>query len=125
MSPRISVATQSEPDAVLTEAVLRAARILALPQKDLARIVGVSPASMSRVAGQGRKLQPESKEGECGLLLIRIFRGLDALVGGDEEAMRNWFHSGNAHLGVPADRVQTIEGLVHVAEYLDAMRGKL
>ena len=56
----------------------------------------------------------------------RIFRALDALLGGKEPDVRAWFHAANAHLGgVPAERVQTIPGLVHVAEYLDAMRGKL
>jgi len=40
--------------------------------------------------------------------------------------VRAWFHAANAHLGgVPATRVQTVTGLVHVAEYLDGMRGKL
>jgi hypothetical protein len=114
-----------DPDVVLTRALLRAAAILGLAQKDIARIIGVSPASMSRVGSGERRLQAESKEGECALLLIRIFRGLDALLGGKEEAVRQWFHAPNVHIGgVPAARVQTIEGLVHVAEYLDAMRGK-
>jgi hypothetical protein len=32
----------------------------------------------------------------------------------------------NHHLGAPpADLLQTVSGLVHVAEYLDAMRGQL
>jgi hypothetical protein len=111
---------------VLTRAVLRAAGILGLSQKDAARIIGVSTATMSRLAAGGRGLQPETKEGECALLLVRIFRALDALLGGREADVRAWFQSANAHLGgVPAVRVQTVEGLVHVAEYLDAMRGKL
>ena len=81
---------------------------------------------MSRLAASGRGLPPDSKEGECALLLVRIFRAIDALLGGKEADVRAWFHAPNAHLGgIPAARVQTIEGLVHVAEYLDAMRGKL
>jgi len=114
------------PAAVLTRALLRTAQLLDLSQKDLARIVGVSPASMSRLARGARPIQPESKEGECALLLIRIFRSLDALLGGREADVRTWFNAENRHLaGVPAERVKTITGLVNVAEYLDAMRGKL
>jgi len=112
--------------AVLTRALLRTAQLLGLSQKDTARIVGVSPASLSRLATGTRPLDPESKEGECALLLIRVFRALDALLGAREDDVRSWFHADNAHLGgVPAEQVMTITGLVHVAEYLDAMRGKL
>lgn len=122
------IAPRSEPDAaaVLGRALVRAAAALGLSQKETAQIIGVSAASMSRLAAGARPLQPASKEGECALLLIRIFRALDTLVGGKEEGVRAWFHAPNNHLGgVPAARVRTVEGLVHVAEYLDAMRGKL
>lgn len=121
-------AAPARPDAgkVLTHAVLRVAGILGLSQKDTARIIGVSPATLSRMAAADRTLEPDTKEGELALLFVRAFRGLDALLGGKEEDVRAWFHAANAHLGgTPADRIQTVEGLVHVAEYLDAMRGKL
>jgi len=128
MIANVPTAARSTPDsrAVLSRALLRAADLLGLSQKDTARIVGISAATMSRLAGGARPLQPNTKEGECALLLIRIFRALDALLGGKEQAVRAWFQAPNAHLGgVPAARVQTVEGLVHVAEYLDGMRGKL
>jgi uncharacterized protein (DUF2384 family) len=111
---------------VLTTAVRRAAEILDLPQKDLARVLGVSAATVSRLGAGSRKLDPASKEGELALLFLRVFRSLDALVGGKEEKARQWFHAHNVHLeGVPAIRILSVEGLVHVAEYLDGMRGKL
>lgn len=111
--------------AILTRAFLRAARALALSQRDAARILGVSEASVSRLAA-GRSLAPDSKEGEIAALFLRIFRSLDALVGGREEDARKWMHAHNLHLGgAPAALVGTVPGLVHVAEYLDAMRGKL
>jgi hypothetical protein len=110
---------------VLTKATRRAASHLGLSQKELARILGVSEATVSRL-GHGKLLEPEKKEGELALLFLRVYRGLDALVGGSEEKARAWFGAANDHLGgVPRERVQTAEGLVHVAQYLDAMRGKL
>jgi DNA-binding XRE family transcriptional regulator len=119
-------ASAAESAAVLTRALARTATLLGLSQKDLAKIVGVSPASMSRLVSGARPIDPESKEGECALLLIRIFRAVDALLGGRQDDVRAWFHAQNAHLaGVPAERVKTVTGLVNVAEYLDAMRGKL
>jgi DNA-binding XRE family transcriptional regulator len=123
--PSRTNALRSAPDAVLSRALIRAASALGLSQKDLAPIVGVSAATMSRIAA-GQGLAPSSKQGELALLLIRVFRSLDALLGGKENDVLAWFGAPNAHLGgVPAARVRTVEGLIHVAEYLDAMRGKL
>jgi transcriptional regulator with XRE-family HTH domain len=110
---------------VLTKAVLRAAEILGISQKELAAIVGVSPATLSRVAGGQKFLSPQSKEGELALLFVRVFRSLDALLGGDEANARTWLRSENLYLaGTPAERMQSVKGLVDVADYLDAMRGK-
>lgn len=108
---------------VLTRAALRAAERLGLAQKDLASLLGVSASTVSRFAQ--RPLDPRSKEGELAALFVRLYRSLDALVGGQDEAARSWLHSENTHLGGPPARlVQTVTGLVHVLEYLDAMRGK-
>jgi hypothetical protein len=66
----------------------------------------------------------ESKEGELGLLFLRVFRSLDALVGGNLEQARAWLRAENDHLrGVPLQRMHKVEGLVDVADYLDALRG--
>lgn len=124
--PTLRQSPSPAPADVLAKAVPRAARSLGVAQKELARILGVSEASTSRLFAGRRVLDPESKEGELALLFLRVFRSLDALVGGSAAAARQWFHAENAHLGgAPAERVATVEGLVHVAEYLDAMRGKL
>jgi transcriptional regulator with XRE-family HTH domain len=109
---------------VLTRALLRAAERLGLSQKDLAPILGVSPSTLSRLPR--RPLDPRSKEGELGILFVRLYRSLDALLGGNAEACRRWFHAPNRHLGgTPAELVRSVAGLVHVIEYLDAMRGKV
>ena len=92
---------------------------------DIAGEAGVSEATVSRLA-HGKTLDTSKKETEHALLLVRVFRSLDALVGGSETAARAWFSARNLHVGgVPRERVQTTEGLVHVAQYLDAMRGKV
>lgn len=40
--------------------------------------------------------------------------------------MRHWMHTDNHHTGgVPAEQLGSIEGLVHVCDYLDAIRGKV
>jgi hypothetical protein len=118
-------ATASTPAHVLTKAVLRAAGLLALSQKSLAPILGVSPATVSRL-GRSKQIDPDSKGGELALLFVRLYRSLDTLVGGDADKARRWFWAKNLHLGgVPAERIASVTGLVDAVSYLDALRGKL
>jgi uncharacterized protein (DUF2384 family) len=117
-------AVAPDPGTVLTRAVLRAAERLDLSQRDLSAVLGVSPSTLSRLSR--RPLDPQSKEGELAVLFVRLYRSLDALLGGDAERARLWLHAPNHHLGGrPAELVRTVTGLVHVIEYLDAMRGKV
>ena len=110
---------------VLAKAVFAAADRLGIRQRELAAILGASEASVSRLQ-RGRSLEPASKEGQLALLFLRAFRSLDALVGGDDTQARAWLHADNIHLGgAPVDRVKTVEGLVDVVQYLDAVRGRL
>jgi hypothetical protein len=115
-----------DPAAVLTKALLRAADRLGLRNRQVAEIIGTSEASVSRLGTSARTLDPASKEGELALLLLRLIRSLDALMGGDEAKSRLWLNAENAHLGgVPSQRIRRVEGLVDVVQYLDAMRGRL
>lgn len=114
-----------EPAAVLTKAVIAAAHRLRLRNRQLAEVLGASEASVSRLRGR-RLIDPASKEGELALLFLRLYRSLDALVGGDDTKAEAWLRAENVHLkGVPAERIRTVEGLVDVVQYLDAMRGRL
>ena len=117
--------TAPDPSAVVAKAALAAAERLGLSNRHLAAVIGLSEASVSRMQ-RGRGVDPGSKEGELALMLARLFRSLDALVGGDDTKARAWLHAMNDHLGgVPAERIRTVEGLVDVVQYLDAMRGHL
>lgn len=114
-----------DPAAVLSKAVLSAATRLGLRARHLADVLGTSEATVSRLRS-GRFIEPDSKQGELALLFLRLYRSLDALVGGDEAKARVWFQSENKHVGgVPAERVRHVEGLVDVVQYLDAMRGRI
>ncbi|WP_242346638.1 antitoxin Xre/MbcA/ParS toxin-binding domain-containing protein [Anaeromyxobacter terrae] len=114
-----------DPGAVLTKATLRAAELLELTDAQLARIIGVSGASVSRLRASARAIDPGAKEGELALTFLRMYRSLNALLG-DAASCRAWFHAENDHLGgTPALLVRSVEGLVNVTQYLDAMRGKV
>ena len=89
-------------------------------------MLGLSPASISRIGGGTRPFHAAAKEGELAMVFLRIYRSLDALVGGDDDKARRWLGAENRHLrGVPRVLMRRVEGLIHVAEYLDAMRGKV
>jgi DNA-binding XRE family transcriptional regulator len=109
---------------VLTKATIRVASQLGLGQAELAKIMGISPASASRMFAGHWAIPERTKSWELAALLVRVFRSLDALVGGNEKHVGQWFRAENLHLGgTPGRLVFTIEGLTNVARYLDAMRG--
>lgn len=116
----MQTAVQATPDAglVLTKALLNAGSGLGLSRERLGEIVGRERTAFNR------GLDPAGKAGELALLLIRCYRSLYALVGGDETAMQHWMHTRNRDTGgIPAEQVRSVQGLVAVVEYLDAMRG--
>ena len=111
---------------ILAKAALRAAALLGLTQADLAPILGVSRATVSRIASGSYALGPDQKTWELAALFVRLFRSLDALVGSNETQARAWLNSENAALGaVPRQMLSTVEGLVRVVQYLDAARGEV
>lgn len=115
-----------EQQMVLHKALLSLAQRLDINQKQLAQIIGLSEPSASRLYHGQKSINPASKEGELALLLIRLYRSLDAILGGDQDNCRAWFHHYNYHLnGIPSELITQVQGLVAVTNYLDVMRGKL
>ncbi len=111
---------------VLSGAVLRTAALLGLSRAALARLLGVSEAGVSRLASGARLIDPAGKEGELALLLVRLYRSLDALVGNDAEQRLRWLGSYNRGLnGRPVELIERAEGLAGVVAYLDGMRAPL
>lgn len=122
MRPPVAGASP-DPGLVLARATVRAASLLGLSGAALARVIGVSEPTVSRLLRGERPLAPASKEGELAALLVRVYRSLDALVGNDDGRRDAWMSSRNEALGgVPRDLVQTAEGLVATLVYLDGLR---
>ena len=126
--PAIAEKPQARPsqEAVLTKAVLRAADKLAVNQAALADILGVSEATVSRMRKSNYVLHANTKPFELAVLFVRLFRSLDAIVGGDEAAASAWLASHNLALGAkPAEKISCIAGLTDVIQYLDARRAPI
>jgi hypothetical protein len=107
----------------VTKATMRAAERLGLSNKIVGSIIGLSEATISRM-GTGRyTLAPDDKPFELSVLLVRLYRSLDAITGGDDSVARSWLRNDNTALGAPPlTLVQTVQGLVNVIAYLDARR---
>lgn len=116
----------SATDVVLTKAFLSMTQLLELNQKTIAQILGVSEATTTRLQQGGRTLVPSSKEGEIATLMLRLYRGLSSILGGNDHQMRQWLEAENQYFQAkPINLIKSIRGLVFVVEYVDAMRGKL
>jgi|LauGreDrversion4_2_1035121.scaffolds.fasta_scaffold378201_2 hypothetical protein len=109
--------SQSE---VLGKATLNAAARLGISQQQLENIIGRNRSSISRSG-----INPKSKEGELSLLLIRCYRSLHALMGGDDLNVKHFMQTKNRITqGVPKEQIYHIHGLVYLVQFLDAMRGR-
>lgn len=110
---------------VLAKAVLNAAEQLDLKQAQLAAILGVHRTAISRLKNNP-ELDPASKQGELALLLIRLYRALYALTGGDLDWMRHFMNTSNiVTAGIPVKQIESVSGLVTVLQFVDAIRAKV
>lgn len=125
MTTMVRAPEASQESAVVTKAFLRAGQALGLSGKQLALIIDVSEAQISRMATGTVELS-RSKVHQWGasLLLIRIYRSLMTTMG-DQSAAKIWLHSYNTVLqALPINLIESYEGLIDVARYLDFQRGQ-
>ena len=118
----LAIAQTPDPSTTLTKALLRAGGILGLSQAELGAIIGLSSASMSRLARGDARLT--GKPLELAMLVIRLYRSLDAIVGGDDRASQSWLRVPNSALdgALPITMMRNIPGLLDVVAYVDARR---
>jgi len=114
---------RAEDSGVITKATLRAAERLGIKNNVLARIVGVSEPTVSRMRKGGHRLERGQKSFELAILFVRLYRSLDAIVGGDDAVAADWLKNTNVALdATPIEMIQTIAGLTNVIAYLDSRR---
>lgn len=121
--PELKLQSGAQEGVVVTKAVLRAAEHLGLTARLVASVIGVSEATLSRLRKGDLTLESGSKPFELAVLLVRLFRSLDAISGGDDTVSRAWMKNSNLALGgAPAEKIRSVAGLVDVIAYLDARR---
>ena len=108
---------------VLGKAVIRAADRLRISHALLSKVLGLSPATITRLHQGTYELKVGTKEWDFSLLFVRLYRSLDSIVSDDQMA-HQWLNSENLGLySKPITLIQTTEGLVRVVQYLDSSRG--
>lgn len=118
-------ALHADASAVLTKALFNAAEALGIKRGELGAIVGLDRTTLNRYRSRAG-IDPHSKTGELALILIRTYRDLYALFGGDLAQMRHWLDTENHHLNaIPRQLLASVQGLSNLVGYLDAMRGKV
>jgi hypothetical protein len=109
--------------AIVTKAVARASDNLKIPNRILGSIIGLSEPTISRLKNGTYILKRAEKAFELSVLFIRLYRSLTAIVGGDDTVARSWLSNYNTALHAnPIDRIQSVNGLIDVINYLDARR---
>ena len=117
--------TKLTPEMVLAKAVLNAAEQLGLSQSVLAAVLGLHRTTITQLK-TNLELDPNSKQGELALLLIRLAQALFALTGGDQKWIQHFMHTTcRATGGIPAEEVTRLEGLFAVLRFVDGMRCKV
>lgn len=123
MQPALAPKAGPDEAAVVTRAAVRAADRLRIRSNALARIVGVSEPTVSRMRKGDYVVERGSKAFELVVLFVRFYRSLDAIVGGDDKVAAEWLKNNNTALNAtPLQMIQTVTGLVNAIEYLDSRR---
>lgn len=122
----VAVAPSRDRADVLTDAIARIAELWGLKNAKLGAVLGVSMATASRLRSGDTRLDPASKSFEAGQFLLRLFRSLDALLGSDDSAAKQWLETNNLDLGgKPIDQIDTMRGLIEVCDYVDFYRARV
>jgi Protein of unknown function (DUF2384). len=109
---------------VVTGATVAAADRLGLAAGDLASVIGVCEDTVLRMGRLEHLLRKGTPPFEKAVLLIRLFRALDAITHADAAGARAWLRNANRALGgIPAEKIATRDGLLDVLAYLDGRLG--
>jgi len=116
MSP---LSQQIDRSRVLAKAAWKAAEQLGLKPEQFLRIL-----HLEGIDGKFSELQtldPNSQSGEIAIIVIRIYRAVYSLNGGDIKWMHHFLNSPNSLTGgVPIEQMESMNGLLSVLKAVEA-----
>lgn len=95
-----------------------------LPTRFSPKLSDCPESSLSRL--RKGEFELDGKSLELAILFVRVYRSLDAIVGGDDAVAAGWLRNANTALGAaPIEMLQTVSGLNNVINYLDSRRARI
>jgi len=117
----VDIADREMASKVVSVALVRAAADLGLNGSQLARTIGLSEATVSRVRRGACIIPAGSKPYELSMMVIRIHQALMKTLAEDREAIQSWMRQKNKDFGsIPCDRIYDIRGLVAVLTFAES-----
>ncbi|HEY7854057.1 MAG TPA: antitoxin Xre-like helix-turn-helix domain-containing protein [Aquiluna sp.] len=121
MSTAVMLEMQTDEARVVQKAVLGASEELQFSKSFLGQILGLSPATVTRMFQGSFELNERSKEYESAVLVLRLYAGLADLLG-SKENIQLWLNGENSELSAkPVDMLVSTEGLLTVVGYLESI----
>lgn len=107
---------------ILAKAFFKASEQLNLSQTQLAVILGTSELAIQKLRLKGQ-LEPFSQQGEKALLIIRLFKALYNLSGGDQECIQQFLNTRNRVTGgIPIKQIETNHGFVACLQFVETIQ---
>ena len=105
---------------LLAKASWKAAQQLGLKPEQFVRILHLECVDMD-LSDASLMLDPNSQSGEIAIIVIRIYRAVYSLNGGDIKWMHHFLNSPNSLTGgVPIDQMESMNGLLSVLKAVEA-----
>jgi len=107
---------------ILTEASWKAAENLGLKPEQFLKILHLQCVDMN-LSETTIVLDPDSKQGEIALILIRIYKAIFNLSGGDIEWIHHFLNSPNLLTGgIPIEQLESMSGLLSVLKTVESLQ---
>lgn len=107
---------------ILAKAFFNASEQLNLSQTQLAVILGISEPAINKLRSE-YQIDPFSQQGERALSVIRLFKALYDLSGGDQEWIQQFLNTKNRVTGgIPLKQIETAHGLVAVLQFVETIQ---
>jgi plasmid maintenance system antidote protein VapI len=105
---------------VVSKAFMEAGNDLGLNGCQLAKTIGLSEATISRIRRGSCMITPDTKPYEMAMMVIRIHKAVMGIMKQDVSAAKAWMNTENEELkAVPARKICDIRGLVSVLAYAE------
>lgn len=107
----------------LASALSKSAAFLGIAQTELAIMLKISPGAMTKSLKNG--IDPNKLQGRYSLMIIKVYRSLFVLLGGNKQQMTKWIRGKLILFNKsPIDMMYDETDIVYLIEYLGSMKAK-